>query len=875
MTKVELGRIGVLAGGPSSEREISLKSGRSVYETLKMLGLDARLIEVNSEPEENIKSAEVDIAFIALHGGFGEDGTIQGILEKMKIPYTGSGPSSSGLALDKVASKEAFIKNGISVPKYIAIKKRISIDDLDVNFKLPLVIKPQKEGSSIGLSVVRERGDFDGALQSAFNYGATVIIEEFINGMELTVGILDDKPLPFMEIRKIISQVGDALGYAHSRGLVHRDVKPSNVLIDEQGNCLLTDFGISKMVGGTSKFTQTGAVIGTPEFMSPEQILGKELDGRSDIYSLGVVLYQLATGRPPYRAETPPAVFVKHLHDPLPPPSTYNQNIPAALEKVILKALARDREDRFATAGEMVQALQVAIPLDMPMETVREQVDVSSFPTVLESVEGVVEVAPPPPVAPPAQVVVAEAPAKQKLPSWMLGFGGLALGAVCLGVVALGIIFGPKLLSGEEEQTPVATEVFTEPPSPTDKPMETVVPSAAPTQQELITNVTVKWIYNAPAVIWSLDTYGDGMSTGDLNGDGVQDIAFGTKNGYVIVLNGINGQELWTYRITSDEASEPISADVVDVDDDGPLEIIAAGKGDASNDWRGIVYALDRDGEEMWVARSSHNEVVDLAYGDVDGDGDTDVVASAGTYPWGGGEVILLDGATGTQIWSQSLGGGHGRGIDAWDVDGDGDYEIAVENYDNKVFLLDGKTGDVLWSRSKPWYGRDVVIGDVDSDGTYEVVSGAGQVVVFDPVGNQKWTAPKEDEGMNISVRDITGDGLNEVVFSSGFSGMSYVLDGVGATLWERDRSGVHAIGDVNGDGVNDIVFATIRYWGIEAPYSVVAVDGSNNELWNHPLDAIFNEGGFNLAVANLDEDVAYEVIVANGTQLFVLDPGG
>ena len=200
MTKVELGRIGVLAGGPSSEREISLKSGRSVYETLKMLGLDARLIEVNSEPEENIKSAEVDIAFIALHGGFGEDGTIQGILEKMKIPYTGSGPSSSGLALDKVASKEAFIKNGISVPKYIAIKKRISIDDLDVNFKLPLVIKPQKEGSSIGLSVVRERGDFDGALQSAFNYGATVIIEEFINGMELTVGILDDKPLPVIEI---------------------------------------------------------------------------------------------------------------------------------------------------------------------------------------------------------------------------------------------------------------------------------------------------------------------------------------------------------------------------------------------------------------------------------------------------------------------------------------------------------------------------------------------------------------------------------------------------------------------------------------------------------------------------------------------------
>jgi hypothetical protein len=610
--------------------------------------------------------------------------------------------------------------------------------------------------------------------------------------------------------------------------------------------------------------------------MSPEQILGEELDGRSDIYSLGVVLYQLGTGRAPYRAETPPAVFVKHLHDPLPPPSTYNPDIPPELEKVILKALARDRDDRFKTAKEMVQALQEAIPLDMPEKTVKEEVDVSSFPTVLESVESVVPATPPAPVAPAVQTPAVEAPAKRKRPSWVLGFGGLAVGVLCIGAVVLGAIYGPKLFAGEEE-TPTATEDIVLPPQPTDQPPETAVPSEAPTQEEVITTLGVKWIYNATGVIWSLDTYGDGMSTGDLNGDGVPDIAFGTKNGYVIVLNGVSGQELWAYRITSDEASEPISADVVDANDDGSLEIIAAGKGDAANDWKGIVYALNQDGEEMWVARSSYNEVVDLAYGDVDGDGDTDVVASAGTYPWGGGEVILLDGATGTQIWALSLGGGHGRGIDAQDIDGDGDVEIAVENYDNKVFLIDGKTADVLWSRSKPWYGRDVVIGDVGSDGTYEVVSGAGQVVVFDPVGNQEWTAPKKEEGMNISVRDITGDGLNEVVFSSGFSGMSYALDGSGTTLWERDRSGVHAIGDVNGDGVDDVIFATIRFWGLEddEPLSITAVDGSNNELWSYPLDAIFNEGGFSLATANLDDDPAYEVLVANGTQLFVLDPGG
>ena len=121
-------------------------------------------------------------------------------------------------------------------------------------------------------------------------------------------------------IRSIISQVGDALDYAHSRGIVHRDIKPSNILIDARGNCLLADFGIAKMVEGTAEFTKTGGIIGTPAYMSPEQGLGETPDGRSDIYSLGVILYEMATGKPPYNAETPMAIVIKHIHDPLPLP---------------------------------------------------------------------------------------------------------------------------------------------------------------------------------------------------------------------------------------------------------------------------------------------------------------------------------------------------------------------------------------------------------------------------------------------------------------------------------------------------------------------------------------------------------------------------
>jgi serine/threonine-protein kinase len=187
----------------------------------------------------------------------------------------------------------------------------------------------------------------------------TFIVMPFVQTGTLA-DMLDDHPLHLPDILRIVAQVGDALAYAHERGIVHRDVKPSNILIDDRGNCLLTDFGIAKIVEATVQFTQTGAIIGTPAYMSPEQILGEALDGRSDLYSLGIILFEMATGRQPYRAETPPAIFVKHLHDPLPMPRELNPGLPEAVERVILKALAKDREHRFPTASAMIQALSDA-----------------------------------------------------------------------------------------------------------------------------------------------------------------------------------------------------------------------------------------------------------------------------------------------------------------------------------------------------------------------------------------------------------------------------------------------------------------------------------------------------------------------------------
>lgn len=197
---MKFGKVGVLAGGPSSERQISLKSSRAVYNALIKNGIDAIFLDVNEDVRGIIKNNRIDIAFIALHGRFGEDGTIQKILEDYGIPYTGSGPDASRLALDKIASKHAFIDNRIPVPKYVVFEKgNFNVEGAGA-LGFPLVVKPQMEGSSIGLSVVRQKKYLTDALKKAFRYGEKIILEEYIDGRELTVGILDDEPLPVIEI---------------------------------------------------------------------------------------------------------------------------------------------------------------------------------------------------------------------------------------------------------------------------------------------------------------------------------------------------------------------------------------------------------------------------------------------------------------------------------------------------------------------------------------------------------------------------------------------------------------------------------------------------------------------------------------------------
>lgn len=202
----DFGRVGVLMGGPSSERGISLKSGKAVLSALLESGVDALGIDIITDnAQENIRllqSHNLNSVFIALHGRFGEDGTIQEILEKINLPYTASGVAASRLAMDKIGALGIFKDGGLAVPKSHFIdkstyrKNRIYQNDLG----FPLVVKPANHGSSIGLSLVESDEGVSAAIELAFQFDERIIIEEYIFGRELTVGVLAEAALPVIEI---------------------------------------------------------------------------------------------------------------------------------------------------------------------------------------------------------------------------------------------------------------------------------------------------------------------------------------------------------------------------------------------------------------------------------------------------------------------------------------------------------------------------------------------------------------------------------------------------------------------------------------------------------------------------------------------------
>lgn len=306
--------------------------------------------------------------------------------------------------------------------------------------------------------------------------------------------LLEHGPLPLHEAGRLLTQVAAALDYAHRRGILHRDVKPSNVLLDADGNAYLADFGIARLVEAASDLTGSG-IVGTPPYISPEQVEGgsANLTAASDQYALGIMLYEMVTGQRPFESDTPMRVLMMHLNDPLPSARTLRPDLPEAAEEAIDKALAKDPVARFDTCSALASAFNSGLEkaaraatvhrsLEVPAATVHEHTADFDAATVA--------------VAPPSRVST-----KRGIPVWLMGLGALLIVAV-IGAV----IFGPRLIGAV---------------TPTSMPVRTLAPDAmnglastptnihitAPTSTfgPVVTEVTVAgsadWVYSGAQVL--------------------------------------------------------------------------------------------------------------------------------------------------------------------------------------------------------------------------------------------------------------------------------------------------------------------------------------------------------------------------------------
>jgi eukaryotic-like serine/threonine-protein kinase len=249
--------------------------------------------------------------------------------------------------------------------------------------------------------------------------GTYYIAMEYLEGQTLKELAVVRRPLPIREAIGYARQILGALRFAHRKGIVHRDIKPHNALIDDDGRVKVTDFGIAR-AGPASQMTEAGSIIGTAQYLSPEQARGGAIDQRSDIYSVGVVLYELLTGTVPFTGDTPVEIAMKHLSSVPEPPSARRADIPRPLDQVVLRALAKDAEERYATAEEMdAELARVAEGLPVSSETAEAATAVLAGAGVTDAAQTAIVRTPTRPrtYAPPSEYYY-EAPPKRRRPVW-------------------------------------------------------------------------------------------------------------------------------------------------------------------------------------------------------------------------------------------------------------------------------------------------------------------------------------------------------------------------------------------------------------------------------------------------------------------------
>jgi eukaryotic-like serine/threonine-protein kinase len=250
--------------------------------------------------------------------------------------------------------------------------------------------------------------------------GTYYIAMEYLGGRTLKETVADRQPLPIREAIDYARQILAALRFAHRNGIVHRDIKPHNALMDDDGRLKVSDFGIAR-AGAASQMTEAGSIIGTAQYLSPEQARGAAVDHRSDLYSLGIVLYELLTGTVPFTGDTPVEIAMKHLSKVPEPPSAKRPEIPRALDQVVLRALAKDPDDRYGSAEEFdAELAQVAEGLPVSTETADAATAVLAGAGVTDTAQTAIARAPAParPHTPPRPSGYYYEPPRRRRPVW-------------------------------------------------------------------------------------------------------------------------------------------------------------------------------------------------------------------------------------------------------------------------------------------------------------------------------------------------------------------------------------------------------------------------------------------------------------------------
>ncbi len=312
--------------------------------------------------------------------------------------------------------------------------------------------------------------------------GITYLVMPLLPGGSLRERITG--PMHPDEAVDCLASIAAALDHAHARGVLHRDVKPSNVLVDASGSLLLADFGLAKNTAVSSELTATGMVVGTPAYMAPEQAIGRPVDARADQYALGVLAFELLTGRTPFRSESPFAVLDKHLREAPPPPSAFVPSLPPSVDAVLARALAKQPQERFATCREMVEALAFALGVSVPVRPSTAVRPVGALDPTWIAGSGAVPpplATPPPswPPPPPSNVtlpaprtaVTMRGPASSSLPAGAVAAIAVAALVFVGGVAAAGWYFFAR--PATDGEPPAVSAPPTAPPT---------APAVAPTE---------------------------------------------------------------------------------------------------------------------------------------------------------------------------------------------------------------------------------------------------------------------------------------------------------------------------------------------------------------------------------------------------------